>query len=70
MIKRKQHNMWLPDFGLDLKNPDIVALAESFGAKGYRVASRDQFDETFAQAQQEKWLKIIEIMTTYPQKIQ
>jgi acetolactate synthase-1/2/3 large subunit len=32
MIKWKQHNAGFIDYGLDLKNPDFVRLAEAFGA--------------------------------------
>lgn len=42
MIKWKQGNMHLPAFALDFSNPDFVTLAESFGAKGYRVNSADE----------------------------
>ena len=39
MIKWKQQNMGLKDFGLDYGNPDFVAYAECYGAQGHRVAS-------------------------------
>ena len=37
--------MGLPEYGLDLdrSNPDFVALAEAYGAKGHRVTGPDQF---------------------------
>lgn len=38
MIRWKQANMGLADFGLTYGNPDFVRLAESFGAIGHRVA--------------------------------
>ncbi len=37
MIRWKQQDMKLPDFGLDFGNPDFVRYAESYGAKGHRV---------------------------------
>jgi len=37
MIKWKQENMHLGDYGLDFTNPDFVKFAESFGARGHRV---------------------------------
>ncbi len=37
MIKWKQANQNLPDFGLDFGNPDFVKLAESFGVKGVAI---------------------------------
>ena len=39
MIKWKQANMGLEDFGLDYGNPDFVKYAESYGAHGHRVTS-------------------------------
>jgi len=39
--------------GSELVNPDFVALAESFGAKGYRAASPDEFATLLKQALQE-----------------
>ncbi|WJG09032.1 acetolactate synthase large subunit [Aliiglaciecola sp. LCG003] len=39
MIKWKQANMEFENFGLDYGNPDFVKYAESYGAKGWRIAS-------------------------------
>lgn len=39
MIKWKQEEMGLPDFGLSFGNPDFVLYAESYGARGWRVTS-------------------------------
>lgn len=39
MIRWKQQDMKLPDFGLQFGNPDFVRYAESYGANGYRVDS-------------------------------
>lgn len=39
MIKWKQANMQFADYGLDYGNPDFVKYAESYGAKGWRIAS-------------------------------
>ena len=39
MIKWKQEGMHLPNFGMDLSNPDFVKLAESMGACGHRVSA-------------------------------
>ena len=41
MIKWKQANMGLEDFGLDFKNPDFVTYAQSYGAHGHRIESAD-----------------------------
>ncbi len=42
MIRWKQQDMELPDFGMDFGNPDFVRYAESYGAKGHRVERTDQ----------------------------
>lgn len=41
MIRWKQANMGFKDWGLEYGNPDFVAYAESYGAKGHRVTSAD-----------------------------
>jgi acetolactate synthase-1/2/3 large subunit len=43
MIRWKQENMNFPDYGMTLRNPDFVAYAESYGAKGHRISSADEF---------------------------
>jgi acetolactate synthase I/II/III large subunit len=42
MIKWKQANMQFANFGLDYGNPDFVKYAESYGAKGWRIAAADE----------------------------
>ena len=41
MIKWKQADMGLPEFGLDYGNPDFVRYAESYGAAGHRLERTD-----------------------------
>ncbi len=41
MIRWKQANMGFKDWGLEYGNPDFVAYAESYGAKGHRVTSAE-----------------------------
>jgi acetolactate synthase-1/2/3 large subunit len=41
MIRWKQAADGFPDFGMTFGNPDFVAYAKSFGAKGSRVESAD-----------------------------
>ncbi len=45
MIRWKQQDMGLADFGMDLGNPDFVAYAQSYGAHGHRVGSVAELDE-------------------------
>ena len=42
MIKWKQANLKMQEFGLDFGNPDFVKYAESYGANGHRVNSADR----------------------------
>ena len=39
MIRWKQADMELPDYGLEFGNPDFVAYAEAYGARGHRADS-------------------------------
>jgi acetolactate synthase-1/2/3 large subunit len=43
MIKWKQQIDGFPDFGLDFGDPDFVAYAAAYGAKGTRVSSAEGF---------------------------
>mgnify|MGYP006279624969 FL=1 len=45
----------------DLKNPDFVALAKSYGAHGELVTKTDDFAEAFARAQSAGRPALIEI---------
>ncbi len=45
MIRWKQANMGLKDWGLEYGNPDFVKYAESYGAIGHRVASAGELPE-------------------------
>lgn len=69
MIKRKQHGMWLHDYGLDLSNPDFLQLAQAFGAIWYRVDKPADFLSTFREAHQQKGIKLIDIRFVYPAEI-
>ena len=42
MIRWKQEDMGLPDFGLTFGNPDFVRYAEAYGAVGHRVEATEQ----------------------------
>ena len=43
MIRWKQADAGLPDWGLEYGNPDFVKYAESYGASGHRVETADEF---------------------------
>ncbi len=42
MIKWKQAHMHFENYGLDYGNPDFVAYAESYGAKGWRIGATEE----------------------------
>lgn len=65
MIKWKQKEMNLEDFGLNFNNPDFVALAESFGAIGHRPGSVDEFEKTLASSINAKGVHIIDLPIDY-----
>lgn len=65
MIKWKQKEMNLPDFGLNFTNPDFVKYAESFGASGHAISSVDQFEKTLKSAINEKGVHIIDLRIDY-----
>jgi acetolactate synthase I/II/III large subunit len=50
MIRWKQEVDGFADFGLDFGNPDFVAYAKSYGAKGWRVGSAGEFKTTLEAA--------------------
>lgn len=69
MIKWKQTGANMPEWGLDFWNPDFVKLAESFGWIWYKVENKNDFKKTLQKANDEKWLKIIDLKFEYPNEI-
>ena len=65
MIKWKQKDMGLPDFGLSFTNPDFVKLAESFGAVGHRVGSADELVPILQNAFAGTGVHLIDCPTSY-----
>ena len=50
MIRWKQAVDGFPDYGMTFGNPDFVAYAESYGARGHRVATIDALRSTLGLA--------------------
>ncbi len=50
MIRWKQADMGLPDYGLQFDNPDFVRYAESYGATGHRADSVESLEKLLDQA--------------------
>ena len=65
MIRWKQANMGLKDWGLEYNNPDFVMYAESYGAKGYRITSADNFSETLEACLSETGVHLIDCPVDY-----
>ena len=65
MIKWKQQNMGLKDFGLDYGNPDFVAYAESYGAHGHRVTSSAELLPMITKCFETSGVHLIEVPVDY-----
>jgi len=65
MIKWKQTGMGFDTFGLDLGNPDFVAYANSYGAKGYRPTSCEEFEKTLDECVNSKGVHLIDLAVDY-----
>ena len=65
MIRWKQANMGFADFGLTYGNPDFVAYAESYGAKGHRVESSAHLTELLAHCRDTPGVHLIDCPVDY-----
>ena len=65
MIKWKQEHMELADFGLDFANPDFVAYARAYGARGHRVEAVDQLAEVLASSLDAGGVHLIDVPVDY-----
>lgn len=65
MIKWKQAHERYPSFGMDLGNPDFVKYAESYGARGHRPASTDEFLPLLRRALDTPGVDLIEVPIDY-----
>ena len=65
MIKWKQANMGLADFGLDYGNPDFVKYAESYGAFGHRVKKTDELLPLLNKCHDSPGVHLIEVPVDY-----
>ena len=65
MIRWKQANMGLSDFGLTYGNPDFVRYAESYGAHGHRVASAAELTPLLAKCLASEGVHVIDCPVDY-----
>ncbi len=70
MIKWKQANMGLRDFGLDYGNPDFVKYAQSYGAEGHRVNSAAELLPLLQKCHSEHAVHVIEVPVDYSENDQ
>ena len=69
MIKWEQEAQKMPAFGLEFSNPDFVNYAESYGARGLRVESADDFERHLTHALSEKGVTVIDCPIDYSENI-
>jgi acetolactate synthase-1/2/3 large subunit len=65
MIKWKQQDMGFDTYGLDFSNPDFVAYAEAYGARGHRIESSDQLISIANQAFEAGGVHLIDVPVDY-----
>jgi len=65
MIKWKQANMGMANFGMDMGNPDFVAYAESYGARGHRPTSAADFAPTLKKCLDTPGVHLIDVPIDY-----
>lgn len=65
MIKWKQADQGLKDYGLDYGNPDFVLYAESYGANGHRITAKDQLVPLIQKCHQDGGVHLIELPVDY-----
>ena len=70
MIKWKQANMGLVNYGLDYGNPDFVKYAESYGAHGYRVEGSGELLELMKKCHNTDGVHVIEVPVDYTENDQ
>ncbi|MDR6968090.1 acetolactate synthase-1/2/3 large subunit [Flavobacterium arsenatis] len=65
MIQWKQEDLGFKKYGLDYGNPDFVKYAESFGAKGYRPDSVEEFQQILKKVMNSKGVHLIDLAIDY-----
>lgn len=64
-----QDSMSLPSFGLDFRNPDFVAYAGSYGARGYRVGEAADLPRLLKRAMGEDGVSVIDCPADYSENV-
>ena len=66
VLKPQQEDRYGRTFATDLRNPDLVRLAESFGADGIRVNSAEQLGKELSTAVENDRVTVIEVPVSIP----
>jgi acetolactate synthase-1/2/3 large subunit len=70
MIRWKQANMGFKDWGLTYGNPDFVAYAQSYGARGHRAESCDHLRQILAECRDTPGVHLVDCPVDYSQNDQ
>ena len=70
MIRWKQANMGLADWGLEYNNPDFVKYVESYGGIGHRVGSAEELPGILERALNEPGVHLIDCPVDYAENDQ
>jgi len=65
MIRWKQADMGLPDYGLEFGNPDFVRYAEAYGARGHRADSVESLEALLAESLARPGIDLIDCPIDY-----
>jgi acetolactate synthase-1/2/3 large subunit len=69
MIRWKQAADGFADWGLTFSNPDFVMYAESYGAKGWRVAQTDRLASTLEEAFRHGGVNLVTVPVDYSENM-
>ena len=69
MIRWKQEVDTFPDFGLEFGNPDFVAYAKSYGAKGWRVGKASELSTMLEAAFSEDGVHLVVVPVDYSENM-
>jgi len=69
MIRWKQEVDEFPDFGLEFGNPDFVAYAKSYGAKGARVGKASELSTMLESAFSEGGVHLVVVPVDYSENM-
>jgi len=69
LIRWKQLRQFGNTYGIEFGNPDLVKLAEAFGAKGYRVEKADDLARILAEALAQPLPTVIDVPIDYSEGI-